>query len=147
MNRLAASTIAHIQTHWAEPMTTQGLAAALAVPVGRLIAHCKRATGVTPYQMLLDARIAHAKTLLRTTTQTCAMIGQEVGFSDPSQFGRMFRRKTGLTPEHYRAALVVERPAVRLAVVMALWDQVGEETQRAIVAQVEAAVSAHNPKP
>ena len=139
MNVLAASLLCEIQAHWPERLTTQGLAAGLAVPVGRLIAHCKKATGVTPYQMLLDTRIAHAKTLLHTTTETCATIATAVGFGDPSQFGRTFRRKVGMTPEQWRRTSEVLNTETRLAVVMALWSKMSQGMQENIVEQVEAA--------
>ena len=40
--------------------------------------------------------------LLETTDLAVEAIANEVGYEDTSFFGRLFRRKVGITPLHYR---------------------------------------------
>jgi AraC family transcriptional regulator len=56
------------------------------------------ATGLAPYQYRLQARINHAKDLLRGTDLLAKEIAATCGFSDPYQFSRQFRHKTGFSP-------------------------------------------------
>ncbi|MBN7304794.1 helix-turn-helix transcriptional regulator [Mycobacteroides abscessus subsp. bolletii] len=59
----------------------------------------------TPYQYVLDRRIARAKRLLATTTLTVTDIAASVGFSTPSHFATAFKGRVGMTPTVYRNAL------------------------------------------
>lgn len=63
----------------------------------------KHATGVSPHQYLLSARIRHAQDLLCASHLPLAEIGALVGFKTPSHFSRTFAQITGLPPRHYRA--------------------------------------------
>ncbi|MGQ9491544.1 MAG: helix-turn-helix domain-containing protein [Anaerolineae bacterium] len=57
---------------------------------------------MTPIAYLNRYRIQQAKQLLTNTHKTITEIALEVGFSSSSYFSRIFRRKTGMTPEAYR---------------------------------------------
>jgi AraC family transcriptional regulator of adaptative response / DNA-3-methyladenine glycosylase II len=57
----------------------------------------------TPADLLLRARIATAKRLLRETSAPLARIALEAGFEALSVFHENFRRLNGLTPAAYRA--------------------------------------------
>lgn len=68
-------------------------------------AHAFRSTyHMPPYRYILERRIARAKGLLRTSSDSIAMIATRVGFSSQSRFSTMFSRLTGMTPSHYRLA-------------------------------------------
>ena len=58
----------------------------------------KRATGVTPHQYVLGARIDRAKSLLLQGKLTIAEIASQVGFFDQSHLTRSFKRLVGVTP-------------------------------------------------
>lgn len=62
----------------------------------------KRAAGLPPSQYLIRLRIDAARRLLRETTCSVIEIGNEVGYSNPSHFARIFRKETGLSPSDYR---------------------------------------------
>jgi transcriptional regulator GlxA family with amidase domain len=47
-------------------------------------------------------RLEEAKQMLETTDLTIEAIASETGYEDTSFFGRLFRRKTDLTPAQYR---------------------------------------------
>jgi transcriptional regulator GlxA family with amidase domain len=61
-----------------------------------------RATGVTPLEYVQTLRLEEAKHLLETGAAPIEDVAQQVGYEDASFFGRLFRRKVGLTPAQYR---------------------------------------------
>jgi transcriptional regulator GlxA family with amidase domain len=61
-----------------------------------------KATGVTPLEYVHTLRLEEAKHLLETTDESIEQVANEVGYEDASFFGRLFRRKVGLTPAQYR---------------------------------------------
>ncbi len=63
----------------------------------------KAATGKSPLQYVIAARIDLAKELLRTTRLSVAEICSRVGYNDLSRFGTDFKRAIGATPGAYRA--------------------------------------------
>ncbi|WP_263357669.1 helix-turn-helix domain-containing protein [Acidicapsa ligni] len=58
--------------------------------------------GETPYQFILKKRVQRAKALLQLPRTSIAEIAKISGFSDASQFTRMFRKITGVTPQTWR---------------------------------------------
>lgn len=59
----------------------------------------------TSYQMLIEQlRRGRAVELLLRTTLSVEQIAEALGYQDPSNFGRAFRRWTGLSPRQYREA-------------------------------------------
>jgi transcriptional regulator GlxA family with amidase domain len=61
-----------------------------------------RATGVPPLEYVHTLRLEESKHLLEATDQAVEQIAEQVGYEDASFFGRLFRRKVGLTPAQYR---------------------------------------------
>lgn len=61
-----------------------------------------RATGMSPLEYVHALRIEETKHLLETTAAGIETIAGEVGYEDASFFGRLFKRKVGLTPAQYR---------------------------------------------
>ncbi|MBR1218993.1 helix-turn-helix transcriptional regulator [Bradyrhizobium sp. U87765 SZCCT0131] len=62
----------------------------------------KAATGVSPYQYVLNLRIERAKALLADERHSIADVALQCGFSHQEHLTRMFRRFTGVTPGRYR---------------------------------------------
>jgi transcriptional regulator GlxA family with amidase domain len=59
-------------------------------------------TGMTPLDYVHAHRLEEAKQMLETGDLPVEAIAYEVGYEDTSFFGRLFRRKVGLTPAQYR---------------------------------------------
>jgi len=59
--------------------------------------------GLSYQDYLNDRRITKAKNLLRTSDQSVAEIAVSLGFSDPTGFGRIFKKVAGQTPSFYRS--------------------------------------------
>lgn len=61
-----------------------------------------KATGMSPLDYVHALRLEEAKQLLESTDLPVEAIANEVGYEDSSFFGRLFRRKAGITPLQYR---------------------------------------------
>ncbi|MNM89135.1 Exoenzyme S synthesis regulatory protein ExsA [compost metagenome] len=61
-----------------------------------------QATGMTPLDYIHTLRLEEAKQLLESGDLPVEAIALEIGYQDASFFGRLFRRKVGLTPAQYR---------------------------------------------
>ncbi|MDI4647148.1 response regulator [Cohnella hashimotonis] len=62
----------------------------------------KQETGETIYEYLMKVRIEKAKELLRDPRIKFYEVCEQVGYSDPSYFGKLFKKMTGLTLSAYR---------------------------------------------
>lgn len=62
----------------------------------------KKNTGCTVLNFLIQIRLHNACLLLGESDMSIKEIAAAVGFNDYSYFGRIFRRKTGKTPDQYR---------------------------------------------
>jgi len=62
----------------------------------------ERATGVTPHQYVLRARLRHAAQALADASDKVVDIAFACGFADLSNFNRAFRAEFGVAPRAYR---------------------------------------------
>ena len=72
------------------------------LPERSFIRRFRTATGMTPLDYVHVLRLEEAKQMLETSDLPIPAVAGEVGYEDTSFFGRLFRRKTGLTPTQYR---------------------------------------------
>jgi transcriptional regulator GlxA family with amidase domain len=73
----------------------------------------REATGMTPLDYVQALRLEEAKQMLETTGMAIEAVADAVGYEDTSFFGRMFRRKVGLTPVQYRVRFGSLRRALK----------------------------------
>ena len=78
------------------------MASAAAVSRSGLQRKVKQTMGITPQDLLREARIKRACQLLRQTDKTVAEVAYACGFSDPKYFSRSFKQSTGLSPTEYK---------------------------------------------
>ncbi|MGI5522512.1 helix-turn-helix transcriptional regulator [Micromonospora sp. CA-259024] len=79
-------------------------AAELNCSVRTLTRACLASTGRSAKQVI-DERVAlQAARLLAATDEPIAQIGRQLGFSEPTNFGRFFAREIGVSPGAFRAA-------------------------------------------
>lgn len=83
-------------------VTVGDMAAAAATSRSGLQRKLKQAMGITPQDLLREARIKHASQLLRQTDKTIAEVAYASGFTDPKYFSRCFKQSTGLSPTEYK---------------------------------------------
>lgn len=62
----------------------------------------RKVFNITPHQYLTERRLKIASSLLQTTNITIAEVCCEVGFSDVSSFGKLYRRRYGFAPSGLR---------------------------------------------
>ena len=67
-----------------------------------LVRRFGKATGMSPLDYVHALRLEEAKQLLENSDLTVEGIANEVGYEDASFFGRLFRKKSGITPKQYR---------------------------------------------
>ena len=80
------------------------MAAAAATSRSGLQRKLKQAMGITPQDLLREARIKHASQLLTNTQKTIAEVAYACGFTDPKYFSRCFKQSTGQSPTEYKNA-------------------------------------------
>lgn len=116
-NAMAYASLTH-GVHAADPVVAQcqqwaALHYAGEGPVARMVAlsglpertfkrRFTQATGMAPLEYIHHVRLEEAKQLLESGDASVEAIAQDVGYSDASFFGRLFRRRVGLTPAQYR---------------------------------------------
>lgn len=93
----------YIEANIGSDIALSDLAALLGMPVDSFARRFRAATGLAPYAYVIERRVRHAETLLRTTDREIAAIAIALGFSSQSHLTTTFRRVLGTTPRAYRA--------------------------------------------
>lgn len=71
-------------------------------PFSQLRTAVRRGAGCSPKDYLLRIRLDRAKELLATTDLPVAAVARRVGYDDPAYFSRLFTRRVGVAPVHFR---------------------------------------------
>lgn len=95
----------YINSNLAEDVRIEAIARELDLSSYHFAHEFRNSTGQTPYQYLIDQRMAKAKDLLKRTKWTVQYIGGLAGFRSPANFIRTFRHRLGQTPEVWRKNL------------------------------------------
>lgn len=75
----------------------------------------EKATGLSPLEYVHTLRLEEAKQMLEAGEQPVEAIANAVGYEDAGFFGRLFKRKVGLTPIEYRRRFGSMRRALTVA--------------------------------
>ena len=62
----------------------------------------RRASGMTPIDLMIKVRLERAQALLADTTLEVRTIARAVGYDDERYFSRLFRARTGHSPSQFR---------------------------------------------
>jgi YesN/AraC family two-component response regulator len=100
--RAAAKAKAYVARNYAEKISAREVAELCNMSQFHFSRSFKRICGVTFSDYLLEVRIRKAVELLSKPRATVTGACYEVGFRDPSYFGRIFKRYAGITPSEYR---------------------------------------------
>lgn len=101
-DEVVAQTKAYIREHLGENISRADIAKRIYLHPDYLSRIFHDKTGTTLSDYILSERVRRAKELLETGRMSITEIGAEVGFSNTSYFGKMFRKYTGCTPKDYR---------------------------------------------
>jgi AraC-like DNA-binding protein len=74
----------------------------LNVSYSRFRALFRRCTGLSPAQYHLQLRIRRACELLEGSALRIKEVADRLGFESPYYFSRLFKKKTGVSPEAWR---------------------------------------------
>ncbi|MFF3373541.1 helix-turn-helix domain-containing protein [Streptomyces sp. NPDC002680] len=95
---------AELERSYATTRRAEDYAARLGYSVKTLSRVCLAATG-QPVKCVINARVVlQAQRLLAHTDDPVALVSQQLGFSEPTNFGKFFARYTGTTPGDFRRA-------------------------------------------
>ncbi|MDF2669990.1 MAG: transcriptional regulator [Paenibacillus sp.] len=99
---LVESIIVYLKDHLSEPFDRAAVAARLALSPGYFSVLFKQYTGFTPVEYVMRLRMDRAKQLLMNSDMPVRRIAEEVGYTDPLYFTRLFTRETGISPREFR---------------------------------------------
>ncbi len=114
---LADSSLSHIsravrwiREHYAQPFRVQDLARQSGMSASAFYRNFQAVTAMSPIQFQKQIRLQEARLLLATRPGDVTGAGHRVGYDNPSQFSREYRRQFGAPPSQDAARL---RQAVR----------------------------------
>ena len=96
------SVVAHIDAHYAEPLTNADLAVIAKMSQATFCRVFRETMQTTPAKYLTTIRLNAARRLLTTTDRLVTDIAVETGFWDQSHFVKAFKAERGITPGQYR---------------------------------------------
>lgn len=82
--------------------TIEEYASDLNIASGHLSRICTSVASKSPREIIMDYYITQSQLLLSNVEKSIADVCYSLGFEDPSYFSRVFKRKTGLTPNEFR---------------------------------------------
>jgi AraC family transcriptional regulator len=94
--------MAYIDENLERDIRLQELAGLTALSQFHFARSFRETSGDTPYQYILQRRIQRAKHLLMKTNTSIADVAKVTGFSNSSQFARMFKKMVGQAPLSWR---------------------------------------------
>ena len=92
----------YIQSHYAEGLTAEGLAAMIGKSPSWFRSQFGRTFGISPGRYITAVRLNAVRKLLETTDKLVSEIAVETGFWDQSHLTKIFKRERGITPGEYR---------------------------------------------
>jgi AraC-like DNA-binding protein len=93
-----------IENDYASPLTIEDLAHTARMSRYHFSRVFRSQTGRSPYQALIETRVARAAERLRSGRTTVTEAALSTGFCDLGRFSRAFRRKMGTSPAAYASS-------------------------------------------
>lgn len=103
------SIVSHMRGHLGESLDHREFERVSGLSTSRLQAVFREVTGYPPLDYLRRLRVEEARRLLADPRLSVKEIAARIGFRDTSHFSKVFRRIDGLSPAHYRDALLAGR--------------------------------------
>jgi AraC family transcriptional regulator len=95
-------TLERMESGFAQDLSLETLAREVRLSPFHFLRSFKEDVGRSPHQHLVRVRIERAKSLLEATDLAITEVAARVGYSDPGQLTRLFRREVHCTPREYR---------------------------------------------
>jgi AraC-like DNA-binding protein len=87
-----------IRAHYSETLRVEDLAGIAGMSASTFHRHFRAITSMSPLQYQKQIRLQEARSLVATNATNIAAVGYAVGYDNPSQFSREYRRLFGLPP-------------------------------------------------
>lgn len=100
------SMIRYVSTHYQEKITIEEISQFFHYSPSHFMKFFKTHTGMSFISYVNDYRITEARTLLTNTTDSILDISFQCGFTNLSNFNRIFKRKYGISPSQMRKQLI-----------------------------------------
>ncbi|MBV4476342.1 helix-turn-helix domain-containing protein [Pseudomonas sp. B2M1-30] len=97
-----------VEETYRQHVKVEDLAHRLGISVSHLNGTCRELAGQPALQIMHERQLLEAKRLLTYTSMTIYQMSEELGFSDPTNFTRLFRRRVGISPKAFRDRLKTE---------------------------------------
>lgn len=94
--------VAYINDNLANPITRESICRELYISESYLSRTFTKEMGMTLFDYITECRVSRAKELLSTTDLTVTNICTQVGYNYAAYFTKIFKEKTGMTPNQYR---------------------------------------------
>ncbi len=95
----------YVRKHFTETIQLEDISAITNMTVPSFCRYFKRVTGKTFTEFVNEFRIVHACKLLSEERHTISEVCYESGFNNFSHFNRLFKEKTGQSPNAYRKSV------------------------------------------
>lgn len=100
-----ARAVRWIREHYAEPFRVEDVARRSGMSVSAFYRNFQAVTAMSPIQFQKRIRLQEARLLLATHPGDVTGVGRRVGYDNPSQFSREYRRQFGAPPSQDAARL------------------------------------------
>ncbi len=107
-NAYLTTATRYIKAYYSEDITVDKIAAHVGVSRKYLFIIFKNSLGISPKDYIVDYRIKKAKEFLMNEELSVGSIAYSVGYSDPLNFSKIFKKKTGVSPKEYRMQFIKE---------------------------------------
>ena len=101
-NNLAKTIIKYINANHANNISVESIAQYFHFSPSYISRLIKKATGVNYSDFIHQIRLNHAKLLLKNSSLNIYSIARQVGYTDISNFNRVFKKVIGISPSKYR---------------------------------------------
>lgn len=91
-----------VEENYRQHVKVEELAHRLGISVSHLNGTCRELAGQPALQIMHERQLLEAKRMLTYTNMTIYEMSDLLGFSDPTNFTRLFRRRVGISPKAFR---------------------------------------------
>ncbi|MBE6965802.1 MAG: helix-turn-helix transcriptional regulator [Ruminococcaceae bacterium] len=96
--------VEYVNEHYTESLTREEVCKVAMMSKTAFTNLFKQVTGESLVEYIHILRVSLAKQLLCENKMNITEVGERCGFDSTTYFGRVFKKKTGMTPKQYKAA-------------------------------------------
>ncbi|NLB78217.1 MAG: AraC family transcriptional regulator [Clostridiaceae bacterium] len=98
----------YIEKNFASPLSVSGIASFLKIDRSYLSTLFSRHLGISPRDYIINYRINKACELLNNPLLSIGDVSRSVGYEDPLQFSKTFKKEKGVSPSRFRTELLIK---------------------------------------